>query len=161
MFDVTDFAKYNDAVSFLNALIPKLPVDLQGAALTQQIIKKYIPKPNTVSFQCQQDAQFYSTSSGCISSDTKVDGAAFAKDIKTTLIQPIIDSRDRLKKFKYITRLFTTISPENMVRDPIFRFVDGLPDVSNQHNAVFTLDCPTAEVQPYSSTFTTGQRFIL
>ena len=36
---------------------------------------------------------------------------------------------------KYLTRLLTIVSPEEMTKDPIFAFNPDLPDVSNQHTA--------------------------
>ena len=40
-----------------------------------------------------------------------------------------------------LTRMYTTLSPEEMTRDPVFSFNPNLPDVSNVHQATFVFDC--------------------
>ncbi|HWN67269.1 MAG TPA: DUF2330 domain-containing protein, partial [Haliangium sp.] len=39
----------------------------------------------------------------------------------------------------YLTRLFTTLSPDEMTRDPVFSFNPDLPEVSNVHLAQISL----------------------
>lgn len=39
-----------------------------------------------------------------------------------------------LRQYRYLTRVYTRISPEEMTVDPVFRFDPALPDVSNFHD---------------------------
>lgn len=45
----------------------------------------------------------------------------------------------------YMTRLFTTMSPDEMTRDPVFSFNPDLPDVSNVHEGRITYYCGIIE----------------
>ena len=53
----------------------------------------------------------------------------------------------------YLSRLFTTLSPNEMTKDPVFSFNPDLPDVSNVHSGLITYYChllaePTLETTP-------------
>ena len=69
------------------------------------------------------------------------DAAAFVAAIDEIIIQPIIDAQEMLDSKPYLTRIFTTISPEEMDRDPIFVNAPELGDVSNNHIAEGTGTC--------------------
>jgi MYXO-CTERM domain-containing protein len=47
-----------------------------------------------------------------------------------------------LEKHRKITRLYTTMSPGEMTKDPTFEFNPDLGDVSNIHTAVFKMNDP-------------------
>ena len=40
-----------------------------------------------------------------------------------------------------MTRLFTTLSPEEMTKDPVFSFNPDLPEVSNEHLGTVIYHC--------------------
>ena len=46
------------------------------------------------------------------------DAAAFAAALDEVVVQPIIKAQEILDSMPYMTRIFTTISPEEMDRDP-------------------------------------------
>jgi hypothetical protein len=81
------------------------------------IVRKYLPAPAGVPEQ-----QFY----GCLpcnagSIDRQAwDGAAFAHDLDERIITPGHHAADVLSSSPFLTRLFTTISPEEMTDDPTF-----------------------------------------
>lgn len=75
-----------------------------------------------------------------------VDGMAVAARLREE-VQP---AREHLAglfmRHDYLTRLFSTLSPEEMDRDPMFSFNDELPEVPAQRQA--TLRVPCREQQP-------------
>jgi hypothetical protein len=45
------------------------------------------------------------------------------------------------QQHRYMTRMYTRISPSEMTRDPIFLFNPDLPNVSNKHTAIGKAHC--------------------
>jgi uncharacterized membrane protein YgcG len=81
------------------------------------IMHQYLPVPSGLT-----DEVFY----GCLSCNaTFIDanawnGAAFAADFQTRIVDPGKHAFDLLRRFPFLTRLFTTISPAEMTEDPMF-----------------------------------------
>ncbi|WP_258183000.1 DUF2330 domain-containing protein [Enhygromyxa salina] len=59
------------------------------------------------------------------------DSEAFAAALAERIIEPGLHAVDLLDAWPYLTRLVTTISPEEMTLDPIFIETPDLPEVSN------------------------------
>jgi len=57
------------------------------------------------------------------------DPVAFEAEIQEVIVKPILDAQEMLDSSPYMTRLFTTVSADEMNRDPIFVEAPGLPDV--------------------------------
>lgn len=75
---------------------------------------------------------------------TRIDGfdpAAFLEAVATEVIEPLEETRALFDAAPYVTRLYTTMSPDEMTVDPIFDFNSELGDVSNQHNADRVIEC--------------------
>ena len=69
------------------------------------------------------------------------DGPAFATAFQERVIDPMEHARDVLGVWPYLTRLYTRISPEEMLADPMFEEVQGLPEVPNRLGAERESDC--------------------
>lgn len=67
--------------------------------------------------------------------------AEFAARFEELLVAPGEHAVELLDGNPYLTRLFTTISPAEMIEDPLFHETDGLPEVSNQFSATMVSDC--------------------
>ncbi len=65
----------------------------------------------------------------------------FRAALMEEVMQPFIDVADLMEAHDYLTRLYTTMSAEEMTMDPTFEFNSGLDDVSNIHTAKFWPDC--------------------
>jgi len=59
----------------------------------------------------------------------------FVEDFEEQILAPAEHARDILQDNDYLTRMYTTISPAEMTKDPLFEEADGLGDVSNQWSA--------------------------
>ncbi len=64
------------------------------------------------------------------------DLTALEASLRETVIQPLLDAGDLLTAHDTITRLYTTMSADEMTVDPTFEFNPDLEDVENQHTAV-------------------------
>jgi MYXO-CTERM domain-containing protein len=77
--------------------------------------------------------------------DPAVDGAAVAAQLEAE-VNPARESLQRLFAAQpYLTRLYTTLSAEEMDLDPIFSFNPDLGDVPNIRTATLDVDCSDPE----------------
>jgi MYXO-CTERM domain-containing protein len=119
---------YNDFDSFCQYNHP----------LLSGLLARYLPVPDGMT-----DAEFYS----CLSCNeaqidlTAWDPALFSKDLEERLIAPGKHAVDLLNTWPYLTRMYTTISPAEMLEDPIFRQNPNLPEVPSLRNAQALLRC--------------------
>jgi MYXO-CTERM domain-containing protein len=121
-------------------------ITCEAHPMVQPLLDQYLPVPNGVS-----PGDFYSCMlcyAGLID-DMAWDAAAFGAALDERLIQPGLHASELLATWPYVTRMFTTISPNEMMVDPIFHANGDLPDVPNvqignrellcEGGAVFTL----------------------
>ncbi len=59
------------------------------------------------------------------------DPEGFADALQEQVIAPSQHAADLVQKFPYLTRMYTTLSPSEMTRDPLFSEMPGLPEVDN------------------------------
>lgn len=69
------------------------------------------------------------------------DAPSLAQQIFAEYVTPIREADALFTEFPKLTRLYTTLSPEDMTADPVFAFNPDLPDVSNAHRGSFTMSC--------------------
>jgi MYXO-CTERM domain-containing protein len=70
-----------------------------------------------------------------------VDEALFRELLDTTVVQPVIHTQEIINSRPYMTRLYTTMSPDEMTVDPVFTFNPDLAPVSNVHTAQLYIQC--------------------
>ncbi len=114
-------------------------------AQMQGLIRKHIKKP--AEYSTVADNEFYSCiqCEGCSNkpcSEYKsavallpFDAAAFAKDIQDNIVAPLTEVQGFFETLKYLTRMYTTLSADEMDKDPIFAWNPDLPDVDRVHKA--------------------------
>jgi hypothetical protein len=137
-----DLAKVATPGAFLQAMLQQ---GLPRTTQMQNLIRKYIPKPKQ--FDKISDQEFYgcvqngdTTSSPCKEylgalAGLKFDAANFAKDIADLVVAPLTDAQGQFTTGRALTRLYTTVSPVEMTKDPVFAFNATLPNVSPVHKA--------------------------
>ena len=74
--------------------------------------------------------------------EDEFDLAALADEIGDVIVEPLRAAQDLFGDFPYLTRLYTTLSAEEMTVDPMFSFNPDLPDVSNFRMADARWECP-------------------
>ncbi len=70
-----------------------------------------------------------------------VTAASFVEDAEDLVIAPVRRFAEELDEHPWMTRLYTTMSPEEMTLDPMFDFNASLPEVSNVHTAEQVIEC--------------------
>ena len=94
--------------------------------LIQPLLMEFIPPPDGVSpFDFWNNIEDYAD----LIDDAAWDSQAFADALAERIIDPGLRALDLLDAWPYLTRLHTTISPEEMSVDPIFLPAPALPEV--------------------------------
>jgi hypothetical protein len=110
-----------------------------------EIIKSHIPKPDGLPEQCDEDGEFYNWNiEECIKfmpEGWTFDPVALVEDLDERIVKPLREAQALFDTYPYMTRMFTTISPDEMSKDPVFSFNPDLGDVSNIHTAKATPVC--------------------
>lgn len=137
-YDTAPLLQRTHPVDFANELLR------QGFARDpslQGMLRKYIPMPASLVQQGIPESSFYNNLSGWrseIDSDPNrppFDNMGFVQELQDTIITPADKSLELLQSHPYLTRLFTTMSAEEMTVDPDFDFNTSAPDVSNIYTA--------------------------
>lgn len=161
-FNKTALVAAKEPAAFLTAALRAIPIDLRTSPVMQQLLREFIPKPAAPTASCTTDAQFYSLGGTCLQGYVGFNSKTAADAVESRLIEPTRQTRAELAKHKYLTRAYGMFAPENMVRDPIFRFATGLPDVSNVHRVNVTYACPPVNATfPVTLTFADGSKSTL
>jgi MYXO-CTERM domain-containing protein len=161
----SDLASMPDAISFINYLNshqfytvnpstsgPVFQPFIYSSQLLS-ILGKYVPVPAGLAAQGITPSQFYYNISYYLGSYRQSNPSLFtgytmtydpttmASDIWTRVVTPTLSAGALFDQFPYLTRLYTTLSPENMNSDPVFSFNPSLPDWSNVHTGTLTYHC--------------------
>ena len=107
---------------------------------------RYIPLPQSLqgSVSPQQfynDIAFYRSDIDNDPGRAPFDAVAFANELEGSIVAPLRRAREILVTHPYLTRLFTTMSAEEMTVDPEFDFNASAPEVSNIHTATARPQC--------------------
>ncbi len=71
----------------------------------------------------------------------EVDKQVFLDTLDEDVVKPLQQAQELVDSFPYLSRLYTTLSPEEMVLDPSFVFNPDLDEVSNVHTATIKYEC--------------------
>ncbi|MDP3499159.1 MAG: DUF2330 domain-containing protein [Myxococcales bacterium] len=84
---------------------------------------------------------------------------AMADEIWLRVVKPIQEAAALFDEHPVLTRLYTTLSPADMNKDPVFSFSRTLPQVSNFHTANLHVSCSRTQgfVEQTRSVLTTEQ----
>ena len=69
----------------------------------------------------------------------------FADELEAIIVTPLREGQELFGKHRYLTRLFTTLSADEMTLDPVFSFNPDLPDVNNLRTAQARFECPVSD----------------
>jgi MYXO-CTERM domain-containing protein len=97
--------------------------------LVEGVLKDFLPVPDGLT-----PGEFYSNlQSYADQIDLMVwgDGSEFAKALADRVIAPGMHAQELIDTHEYLTRMYTVISPNEMIADPIFHVNPELPEVAN------------------------------
>lgn len=84
------------------------------------------------------------------------DGPSLAREIFEQYVTPMREADALFDEFPKLTRLITTLNPEDMTEDPVFSFNAELPDVALRHRADQVLNCGSADLETEQGWTTTN-----
>ena len=145
MYDLDTLATLHTPKEFLQQM---MWMGIPSTTLVQQIIKDHIPMPPVEDLpeDCDTDQEFYAiwNLDNCLQHMDPAwtfDPAGFVADLDMKFVKPLVEAQALFQRHPYLTRMFTTISPDEMSKDPLFSFNPDLPDVSNEHWIKATAEC--------------------
>ena len=80
--------------------------------------------------------------------DLDFDPGALADDLERIVIEPLEDMQEVFDEKPYLTRLYTTLSADEMTVDPMFDYNPDLPGVANVREADARWDCGGSDQTP-------------
>lgn len=140
----------------------------QSAAALAAVLSQYIPEPQTLAARGVSLLTYYQSLDFYLRLDPQrggpdydavalklqmFDPVAVTADLKTRIVTPDQEAQQLFDSHPQLTRLYTTISPEDMNVDPVFGFNADLPDVQLSHRASLTQGC-----EPYDRTLETDSQ---
>ena len=74
------------------------------------------------------------------------DAPVLARQIFDSFVKPVRETNALFDEFPTLTRLFTTLSPQDMTSDPVFSFNPALPLVKREHTASLETGCTESKL---------------
>ena len=73
--------------------------------------------------------------------DTTFDAVELTQQLEEKVVVPTRKAAEMFNEHRYLTRMYTTLSPSEMTRDPVFSFNPDLADVTNIHTGRLIYYC--------------------
>ncbi|HEY8145550.1 MAG TPA: DUF2330 domain-containing protein [Kofleriaceae bacterium] len=73
--------------------------------------------------------------------DTTFDSVELTDELDEKVVGPTLKAGEMFSEHRYLTRMYTTLSPSEMTRDPVFSFNPDLADVANIHSGRLIYYC--------------------
>jgi MYXO-CTERM domain-containing protein len=109
-----------------------------GQPLLASIMREFLPAPDGLS---ENDFWNNLDEYASLIDMQAWSGPGFAAKLEAMIIAPGAHAGELLDTRPLLSRLFTTISPHEMVEDPLFFYRGDLPEVSRQHDATRESEC--------------------
>lgn len=139
-FNVDRLRTETDPIAFFQAVQGQgFPPD----ATLLELLRDHIPMPASLQAQGLDEASFYN----CLScyadalAGQPFDPEAFADDLDERVVVPRMEAQDLLDRHPTITRMTSSMSPDEMTLDPTFVLNPDMPAVSNVREADLVVDC--------------------
>jgi MYXO-CTERM domain-containing protein len=139
-FDLARLADQSDPAQFVNELL------MQGfprSTAVQNLIREFIPMPQAAIDAGIEESWFYN----CLDCYPEYvalidfDPAAFVAALDEIVVTPLRQSQAMIDRFSYVTRMTSSMSPDEMTVDPLFVLNRDMGDVANVHRADLVVDC--------------------
>ena len=124
---------------------------------TLGILQQYLPVPRKILRELQKNGQtasaFYLSYRYYVETDavqrpdmytdldTTFDAVELTDQLEERVVTPTLEAGKMFTEHPYLTRMYTTLSPSEMTRDPVFSFNPDLADVANIHSGRLIYYC--------------------
>ena len=144
---ITGFPRDSQSQSLIRRHIPMPP-----AVLTEGVLEvwfrgdeeAYQRAVDDGTLQDIADRSFYNNMEAYAkyTMDLNFDPNAFADELESVVVKPLRETQTLFDSNPFLTRLYTTMSADEMTEDPMFSFNTDLPEVSNTRRAQARCECP-------------------
>jgi len=138
--EIDDLRDVTDPGTFLMRLQER---GFSGDSQLMGILLRHIPPPEDA-----EPRDFYNciVNDWCMRydaylSELEFDPAALVDNLEEAVLTPRREAEEMLGRHPQITRMFTTMSADEMNEDPVFVLDDDMPEVSNVHTATLVTEC--------------------
>ena len=123
---------------------------------TLNLLRKYFPVPEEFA---DQELVFYGQpwQHEEYLNSLEFDPEVFVAELEEIILKPMKEAQEMFDTHPYVTRLFSTVSPEEMNRDPIFGYNENLGDVSHIHEATGEVICNDENIKTILLTLPNGE----
>lgn len=143
-FDLERLAAISDPIEFWGALQEMfMNIGMRGDGSILGLLEQFIPMPEDLVASGVQPQDFYNCLD-CYRDSIDFEGfdpAGFVAALEETVVGPLSHAQDLFDRIPYTTRLYTTLSAEEMTVDPYFTFNPDMGDVANIHYAEIRVQC--------------------
>src|SRR5262249_54037071 len=110
-----------DPAALIDAL---LQMGYPRDATMQALLREFIPEPQSLKDQHVEERAFYNNIRQYQSAlaGFKVDIDGFIAALDERVVMPLKAAQAMIDARPYLTRLYSTVSPDEMTRDPLFQF---------------------------------------
>jgi len=115
----------------------------RGDEVLLSLLRSHLPLPADLSAQGLTDLDFYNCLS-CYSAEANAipfSGQAFVDDVREMIVEPLEHAEELIATHSKLTRLRSSMSPDEMTVEPQFTFNDTMPDVDNIRTAAIHVEC--------------------
>jgi MYXO-CTERM domain-containing protein len=144
--DLSGLADLADPADFLRALADR------GVPFDQRLIDALfdvLPVPE--GYPGGAAAYYAAVTSGEVTPEGAFDPVAAVEALEEQLVKPLADAEALVAGASWLTRLRSSISPEEMTIDPTFAFNADLPEVSATQTVTVEADCTGTNGDPFES----------
>ncbi|MEM7675461.1 MAG: DUF2330 domain-containing protein, partial [Myxococcota bacterium] len=135
------FEQLNDALLYVGALEEN---GFPMAAL-RPVFERVFPLPERAVMNGIQPEEYYSNLSTSLATfdptPAGFEPLSLTAEIWERVVEPTIAAGAMFRRYDFVTRMFTAISPEEMTLDPFFGFNPDLPTISNLSSAIMIQSC--------------------
>lgn len=134
---VDDLAAESDPALYLQALADR---GYRGEARLLELLERYLEPPMGTAPVDYYNCLAIGSLSEC-GEPTSFDPSGLTAAIELQITAPRRDAHALVHRHNYLTRLYTTLSAEEMTIDPVFVPDAGLGNYSNVHRATLVIEC--------------------
>jgi len=136
---IDDLRAASDPRAFLGALLTR---GFMGDSQVLALFERFLPPPPDVEprtfYDClARDCHDYDAYLATIAFDP----GALVDALEEAIVRPRAEAQAMVERHAKLTRLFTTMSADEMTEDPVFTLAPGAPDVSRLHMAELVTEC--------------------
>ena len=150
---VVDYVQYMNDTGFALFTNSQFGFSPQYSSQVLNVLQKHFPMPQALIDEEIAPADYYwniyyylvydreENPEKYADLDEDFDPTLVTDELRERFVEPTLKAGELFRNNPYLSRMFTTLSPNEMTKDPVFSFSPDLPEVSNVHTGTLTYYC--------------------